>query len=134
MNSQGKMKAQVWSLILLVFVLGGVTGAALDRLLVRTANSNSSAPTRRGGPGRMVENMKKDLNLTPAQEQQVRAILDESRKEFKDLGEKAGFKEARERSRARLRAVLNPDQQTKFDEMNARHDEEMKKREEADRK
>ena len=107
MSSQGKMKFQVSLLILLVFVLGGVTGVAIDRLASR-ADSHTAAPPRRGGPGRMIEEMKKNLNLTAEQETQVRAIFDDSRKEFKELGEKAGFKEARERSRARIRATLNP--------------------------
>ncbi|MBK6798609.1 MAG: hypothetical protein IPG76_17960 [Acidobacteria bacterium] len=32
MNPQGRVKYQVWLMIAVVFILGGVTGASLDRL------------------------------------------------------------------------------------------------------
>ena len=88
MTSQGKVKLQVWSLIVIVFVLGGVTGGSLDRLYLTkrditpsSSTNHNSSPGRPRGPGRMLERMKNDLNLNDEQVVRIRAIFDESRKE-----------------------------------------------------
>ncbi len=141
MTSQGKVKLQVWSLIVIVFVLGGVTGASLDRLyqtkrdITPSSSSNhNSSPGRLRGPGRMIERMKNDLNLDEEQVIRVRAILDESRKEFPPsrFAECPGYKESRERTRARVREALTPEQQKRYDEINAQRDAEMKTQRDAD--
>lgn len=128
MASLSKVKAQVWLLILVVFLLGGVAGASVDRLLLLKKQSASPGRGERG-PGRMVEQMKKDLSLTDEQTASVRAIFDDMRKEFspRRFDECPGVKESREKSRARVRAVLTAEQQKKFDEMNAKRDAEMMK-------
>ncbi len=135
MTSQGKVKLQVWSLIAIVFVLGGVTGWALDRLYLAKSGAAPSSTTNhvgspRGprGPGRMIERMKNDLNLNDEQVVRIRAIFDESRKEFlpSRFAECPGFKESRERTRARVREALNPEQQKRYDEINAQRDAEIK--------
>ena len=128
MASLSKVKTQVWLLILVVFLLGGVAGASVDRLLLLKKQGTSPGRGERG-PGRMVEQMKKDLSLTDEQTASVRAIFDDMRKEFspRRFDECPGVKESREKSRARVRAVLTSDQQKKFDEMNAKRDAEMMK-------
>jgi Spy/CpxP family protein refolding chaperone len=141
MTSQGKVKLQVWSLIVIVFVLGGVTGGALDRLYLAksgaapsSAVNHGMAPGRQRGPGRMIERMKNDLNLNEEQVVRVRAILDESRKEFPPsrFAECPGYKDSRERTRARVREALTPEQQKRFDEINAQRDAEMKAQRDAE--
>src|SRR5262249_33592353 len=123
MNSQRKVKVQVWLLIALVFVLGGVTGAALDRVFVRSATEK---PGSRRGPGHFFREMKDDLNLTEDQEKSIRAIFDENRKEFRSrMAECPGFKEMRARTNERIKELLTPEQRTKFDQIRARRDAEM---------
>src|SRR5215213_6621379 len=105
MASLSKVKAQVWLLILVVFLLGGVAGASVDRLLLLKGQSSSpSGKGERGGRGRMIEQMQKDLNLTDEQTASVRAIFDDMRKEFspRRFDECPGVKESREKSRARV--------------------------------
>ena len=130
MASLSKVKTQVWFLILVVFLLGGVAGASVDRLLFLKGQS-ASPPGKgeRGGRGRMIEQMKTDLNLTDEQTTSVRAIFDDMRKEFspRRFDECPGVKESREKSRARIRTVLTPEQQKKYDEINAKRDAEMMK-------
>ena len=130
MASLSKVKTQVWLLILVVFLLGGVAGASVDRLLLLKGQS-SSPPGKgeRGGRGRMIEQMQKDLNLTNEQTASVRAIFEDMRKEFspRRFDECPGVKESREKSRSRVRAILTPEQQKKFDEINAKRDAEMMK-------
>jgi Spy/CpxP family protein refolding chaperone len=133
MTSQGKVKLQVWGLIVIVFALGGVTGAALDRLYTqRNAETRPSAPNgeRRGRHHNMPEEMRRDLNLSEEQVTAVRNIFDEARKESrKYFDECPGFKEQRERTQARIRQVLTPEQQQRYDEMQARREAERKEKE-----
>lgn len=129
MTSQGKVKLQVWGLIVIVFALGGVTGAALDRLYAhRNPDQTSAAANGDRSRGRhhiMSEEMRRELNLNDGQVTAVRAIFDEARKESrKYFDECPGFKEQRERTQARIRQLLTPEQQQRFDDMHARREAE----------
>lgn len=128
MTSQGKVKLQVWLLIVVVFVLGGVTGGSLDRLYLSKSESPRPGHGSRG-PDRVIERWKGELNLSDEQVTKIRTILIESRKEFPPnrFAECPGFKESRARTRSRVREVLTAGQQKKFDEMNAQRDAEMNK-------
>ncbi|HMV46304.1 MAG TPA: hypothetical protein PLD20_14975 [Blastocatellia bacterium] len=130
MTSLGKVKIQVWFLILVVFLLGSVTGASVDRLFLRKGQGAARPPHgEQRGPGRMVERMKNDLNLTEEQSASVRKIFEDSRKEFPPwkFNECPGVKESREKTRTQIRALLTPEQQKKFDDFNAQRDTEMRK-------
>jgi Spy/CpxP family protein refolding chaperone len=125
MNTQGKVKLQVWLLIAVVFALGAVTGGSLDRLyLARSGALRTESPSHARGPNRMVERMKSDLNLNDEQVTKVKTIFEESRKEFPPsrFAECPGYKESRARTRQRIRETLTTDQQKRFDEINARRD------------
>jgi Spy/CpxP family protein refolding chaperone len=133
MTSQSRVKLQVWLLIVVVFVLGGVTGVSLDRLYLaksgpaRFGPADHGGPGRPRGPGRMIERMKSDLNLNDEQVARIRTIFEESRKELSPsrFAECPGVKEARLRTRTRVREVLTPEQQKRYDEINAQRDAEM---------
>jgi hypothetical protein len=127
MNSQGKVKLQVWLLIVVVFALGAVTGGSLDRLyLARSGAFRNDHPR---GPNRMVERLKSDLNLDDEQVAKVKIIFEESRKEFPPsrFAECPGVKESRIRTRQRIRETLTAEQQKRFDEINAKRDAEINK-------
>jgi len=125
MTSQAKVKLQVWLLIVVVFVLGGVTGGSLDRLY----QSKNSSPGDRRGPHRMMERLKSDLKLNDEQVAKIRMILDESRKDFTQSRfiDCPGVKESRARTRSRIRETLTPEQQKRYDEINTQRDAEMNK-------
>jgi len=127
MTSQGKVKLQVWLLIIVVFVLGGVTGGSLDRLYL--ANRSGSPNHNRRGTDRIIEKWREDLKLNDGQVAKIRTIFEESRREFPQsrLAECPGFKESRARTRSRVRELLTSEQQKRFDEMNAQRDAEMSK-------
>ena|SRR5215475_4300419 len=130
MNPQGKVKLQVWLLIVAVFALGVVTGGSLDRVYLassgalRNANSNHSR-----GPNRMIERLSSDLKLNDEQVAKIKTIFEESRKEFppSKFAECPGFKESRARTRQRIRETLTTEQQKRYDEINAQRDAEMNK-------
>jgi len=123
MTSQAKVKLQVWLLIVVVFVLGGVTGGSLDRLYL-----SKSGPNPRG-PHRMMERLRNDLNLNDEQAAKIKTIFEESRKDFNQsrLVECPSIKAVRDRTRARVRETLTPEQQKRYDEINAQRDAEMGK-------
>jgi Spy/CpxP family protein refolding chaperone len=80
------------------------------------------------------EKMRSELNLTDQQTTAIRTILDETRNEYKTLRTdlRPRFEEPRMKARARIRALLTPEQQQKFDAMvaqqDAQHDEDQKSR------
>jgi Spy/CpxP family protein refolding chaperone len=106
--------------------------------VVRAADAAADAPNApaaqgpgggKGGPGAMLERAKKQLNLTADQEAKWKAIAEAERAAVADL--RADTSVAREDRRAKMmelnkgfadqrRAVLNAEQQAKFDEMRAK--------------
>ena len=127
MNQPNRMKVQVWLVILAVFGLGGITGVSLDRVYL-SRNAEKRPSFGRGRTGHMVERMTKDMNLSPEQAESIRKIFEESRKEFSPskLAECPGFKEARQRTRDRVNAVLNPEQQKIYQQKEQEREERMK--------
>jgi Spy/CpxP family protein refolding chaperone len=77
----------------------------------------------------VINKLREELKLSDDQVTRIRAIFEESRKEFppKKFAECPGFKESRERTRARVREALNPEQQKKYDDINAQRDADMNK-------
>ncbi|HYG80654.1 MAG TPA: hypothetical protein VD861_09720 [Pyrinomonadaceae bacterium] len=120
-------RLKIWLVIVGVFLLGGVTGAALDSVY-RLRASGDERHDRRGGrrdkEERLFEEMKRDLSLTDQQATEIRAILDETRNEYRALREKCRpqYDAARAAARSRIRALLNPEQQQKFDAKAAERD------------
>jgi len=78
---------------------------------------------------RAVAHLKKDLNLSDAQAQQVGQIFDESSQKNRDLQKQIDpqFQAIHLETRARIRQILNPDQQKKFDEFVRAIDERHKR-------
>lgn len=119
MNSQGK----TWIAFLIVFGLGGVTGASLDGIYrLRSA----PAPSGAAGPAPMVsmrdtdayfETLKKELTLSEEQSQAMRGVLDRTRDDYKAVcaDVRPRYDVVRQRAREQLRALLTPDQQPRFD-------------------
>ena len=121
MESVKQLKYQVWLLVIAVFALGSVTGGALDRLYLSRAGQLRQHNGGRG-PGRMLEQMKTDLNLSDNQAQAIKKIFDESKQkdEMRQIMSQCpGMKEMWKKHHEQVRAVLNPDQQKRYDEISA---------------
>jgi len=65
-----------------------------------------------------VEHLKKVLDLTDAQAQDLRRILDDSGQKMRDLQKQIDpqFQSIRMETRGHIRQFLNPEQQKKFDD------------------
>jgi len=131
MNQRTKMRLALWLGIVVVFVLGCVTGASLDSIY----RSRASGMREARGPhatDQLLDNMRRDLNLNDQQSQQIRGILEETRNQYRALRTevKPRYETIRQQARTRIRSVLNPEQQQRFDsivaERDAKHEEENK--------
>ncbi|HYT49044.1 MAG TPA: hypothetical protein VEL78_01545 [Pyrinomonadaceae bacterium] len=120
MTLTGHTRLKVWLVLVVVFALGSITGAALTGLYRSRAGADR--------PDRAMhdhfEKMRRDLNLTDEQTKSVSAILDETRNEYRSLRAelRPRFEEPRQKARTKIRALLTPEQQQKFDALVAQQD------------
>ena len=127
MTLTGRTTLKIWLVLVGVFVLGTITGAALTGLY-RSRASVGREGRDRGKHEQRFEKMRQELGLTDQQATGVRAILDQTRNEYRALREelRPRFEEPRLRARTKIRALLNADQQKKFDALTAKQDAEHK--------
>ena len=118
MNPQGRTTLKVWLVLVVVFVLGSITGGAV------TGFYRAMSRPERGAPRDRVEKLRRDLSLTDEQMKSVSAILDDTKNEYKALRQelKPRFDEPRQKARTKIRALLNAEQQQKFDAFVAQQD------------
>ena|SRR5215471_262628 len=118
MTMQGHTTLKVWLVLVVVFVLGSLTGGAV------TGFYHSMTRPERNAPRDKMEKLRRDLSLTDDQVKSVSAILDDTRNEYKALKTelKPRFEEPRQKARIKIRALLTADQQQKFDAMVAQID------------
>jgi len=122
MTSQARTKLMMWLVLVAVFLLGSVSGAALTGLI--RSRASGERPDHERAMKERFDKMRSELNLSDQQTTAVRAILEETRNEYRALKTelRARFEEPRQKARTRIRALLTPEQQQKFDAMVAQHD------------
>jgi len=107
--------------VLLVFLLGALAGGAVYH---RFGHKRVEAVlSGRGGAtvDLIVKRLSRSLDLDPAQRDQVRAIVTETRRDIVEIRKpvQPQIEATFERSRIRIRAILRPEQQEKFDRIQA---------------
>jgi len=121
-------KAALWvgAVFLLGAALGGVLGYLFAHRPVNAANPPLSEPERRA---QRVQQLTRDLSLTPQQAQQLDAILLQRHAETKAIHEQtdAQIDAVRQKGRAQVRAILTPEQLPKFEEFLRQMDEQRKR-------
>ena len=119
------MQTSTWkavTLLLLAALLGGAIGSAATARVVAYRHGPH------GGPGRnsewYVDLLQRELNLTPTQQDSVRAILRRRRGEMDSIWAALGPRMDRMRDsiRSDVRTMLTPEQQGRFAEVTARLD------------
>jgi Spy/CpxP family protein refolding chaperone len=136
MNTRGKTRLLLWLVVASAFVLGGVTGAALDGAY-RLKAGGPPCREGRGGRGRErggFEEMRRDLGLSDEQAAGVRAVLEQTREEYRALRAEARprYEGIRQGARERIRALLTPEQRERFDRKAAERDARRRSGEERD--
>lgn len=105
--------------IVLLFALGVLTGVLGANMYFkyRFERFRDAGPTAR--KELLMERFTRRLDLTPQQQEKISVIFEEMREGLFALRTKhqPELEEIRARSHARIKAILNPDQQEKFDEM-----------------
>jgi Spy/CpxP family protein refolding chaperone len=114
METSLKNKWRICLGILLIFAIGFVAGA-LTMKIYRARAAVDPSPNYRGRFERVME----QLNLTNEQRDQVKAIFDEARARLIEMRRESGpkFREVREQTDERLRAVLTPEQWEQFQKL-----------------
>jgi Spy/CpxP family protein refolding chaperone len=123
MTPRAKTRLKIWLVVVGVFILGGITGVSLDSLYRMRAGGSGSMRERRSKED-VFEHMKSDLNLSEQQATEIRTILDQTRNEYRQLRTEVRprYDAVRQNARTKIRALLTPEQQQKFDARAAEHD------------
>ncbi len=132
----GRTRLKIWLAVVGVFVLGCVTGASFDSLYrLRASNDERQEKHGRHGKEDLFESLKRDLDLSDDQATQIRAILDQTRNEYRALRAEVRprYDSIRQTARARIRALLTPEQQQRFDAKAAERDAQRDKEERDER-
>jgi len=116
--------------LILVFVLG----VALGALGTHLANKWNLLRLDRRSYERVrhsrVEWLSRELSLTPEQQRQLETILDETGKQYRQVGQRMreDYEQVRQQGRERIRAILTEEQRAKFDNLLHRTDAERYRR------
>jgi hypothetical protein len=123
-----KARREAAGLFLIVFVLGVLFGAVGNHVWnERVAGENrvNTNPTRT----QVLVECTHELQLSPDQQKQLSAIIDDTNSKWRALyAPLDDQREAiRQEGRQHIRAILNPDQQVKFDAFMRKIDDQRKK-------
>lgn len=125
-NSKTRGEAAI--LVLVVFVLGVLLGGLGNHLWGERVWGHSTPP---GPPShtQIVSELTSELQLTSDQQQQLSAIVEDTRAKIHAAYAPADAQreQLRQQGRARVRAILTPEQLPKFEAFMARIDEQRKK-------
>ncbi|HLZ93683.1 MAG TPA: hypothetical protein VKQ28_18395 [Candidatus Acidoferrum sp.] len=126
-ESAATRKAALWvaAVFLLGAALGGVLGFLLAHRPVNAANPPLTEPERRA---QRVQQLTRDLSLSPQQAQQLDSILMQRHAETKAIHDQteAQLNLVRQKGRTQVRAILTPEQLPKFEDFLKHMDEQRK--------
>ena len=126
--NQGNRKAVV--LVAVLFLLGIALGGVGTYLVTSRVLAARPLPAVGRQPGHTMALFTRDLNLNVDQQKQIQAIFNDTRARYAELHSKLDpeYEQVRQEGRDRIRQVLTPDQQPKFEELLRQMDEERRKR------
>ena len=120
--NQGNRKA-----VLLVFVLFllGIALGSVGTYVVTTRVQAARPQAAPHGPAQTMAMFTRDLNLTPDQQTQIQAIINDTRAHYAALHERLDpeYEQVRHQGRERIRQILTPEQRPKFEELLRQMDE-----------
>jgi hypothetical protein len=119
----GKSKAWALALLVAVLLLGGVAGAAVDRILVGNRSVSSGQRGRsgdrddRGRRGSYLDWLSARLELSDEQRSEVQGILERHREQVSGLWSemRPRYEELQQQARAEIRGVLTDQQAAAYD-------------------
>jgi hypothetical protein len=110
--------------LFLVFVSGAVVGALGYRVYSPPSARSNARISPEEWRRRFLDEMQTRVNLTPDQIQKVNAIMDETKTRFHQDRERHHHvvEQIRDEQRAKMRALLTPDQLPKYEQFRADRD------------
>jgi len=125
--NQGNRKAVL--LVFVLFALGIALGSVGTYVVTTRVLAARPQATLAHNPGHM-EMFTRDLNLNQDQQNQIQAILNDTRARYAELHQKLDpeYEQVRHEGRQRIRQVLTPEQRPKFEELLRQIDEDRRKR------
>lgn len=123
-----RQRATLW--LAIVFVLGAALGGVLGYAFAH--RSYAAEPTVLSAEAKRAQRKEKlaqEVGLTPDQQKQVGAILDQSQTEYKAIHEAMDpqVEAVRQKTRDKIRGLLTEDQKPKFEEFLRQLDNERKR-------
>ena len=123
-----QQKATLWLAVIFVLgaALGGVFGYYFAHRSYASERKPMSADARRA---QRREKLTREVQLTPDQQKQVIAILDQAQVEYKAVHDvmDPSIESVRQKTRDQIRGLLSADQKPKFEEFLHQIDEERKR-------
>jgi len=126
------MKAKL--LVFAIFFMGIAAGILLANFyttrVTGSPDSNPNTPDRTQRAQRDINKFYDYLGLDQSQREQMHKIGEETRHEFQDLRQETQprYEAIQEKSREKIRAVLNEEQRAKYDDFRRRMDERRRNR------
>ncbi len=121
LESLGRVRAKGFALLLITFLVGGLAGVTLERVIAARRAPEPGPPLGMMRPGMEVPfpRMFRDLGLTPEQQSRIREIMEESRPRTEQLLSETmpRLREHTDSVRREIRAVLTPEQAAKMDSL-----------------
>src|SRR5262245_16060974 len=117
-------------LVFAIFFLGIGSGILIANFYTTRVTSSGDASNPPARAQRDINKFYDYLGLDPAQREQMHKIGEETRHEFQDLRKETQprFEAIQERSREKIRAILNDEQRAKYDDFRRRMDERRRNR------
>jgi Spy/CpxP family protein refolding chaperone len=114
--------------LFLVYISGAVVGALGFRMYSPPSARSEHRLSPEQWRKQYLDELTSRVNLTPDQVQKVNAILDETDARFNQLHDQhhQAMEQIKEDHRAKLRALMTPDQVVKYDQFRAERDARMK--------
>jgi Spy/CpxP family protein refolding chaperone len=116
------IRSKATGLVIVVFLLGVALGALGMYYWGGHVLANRSH--------HFLEDMKREVGLTPDQQKQLEVIIQDTRGKFQAIDDQTRpqYDQVRQQARDRIRAFLTPEQRLKFEDFVRRLDAERKKR------
>jgi hypothetical protein len=126
--NQGNRKAVL--LVLILFLLGIAVGSLGTYVVTTRVLAARPQASLARNPGHVMAMFTNDLGLNPDQQNQIQAILNDTRAKYAQLHEKLDpeYEQVRQQGRQHIRQVLTPEQLPKFEDLLRQIDEDRRRR------
>lgn len=117
-------------LVFVLFVLGIALGSVGTYVVTLRVQAARPQATLAHNPARTMAMYTRDLNLSPDQQNQIQAILNDTRSRYAELHEKLDpeYEQVRQQGREHIRQILTPEQRPKFEDLLRQIDEDRRQR------